>query len=216
MSQSLGKDLRYWRRNFRLTQLEVANAVGVSRGAYANWESDLANPSEDNLAKLKEIGFGGESWLPSSPEAFGFLSLPFFGSISASQVSKFIEFDYSELIEYVPAAWETKNCITCKTDSLSMLPLVEPDDLMMFVRDRTLKSGRVVMFQCTSGPIIIKQLRYKDGQYVLSSLHEQFEDVTAVGVQIGYLRGIVKGKLPNQDTFYRHDGNFADAFSKLK
>lgn len=39
----------------RLTQAKVARQVGVSVNSYRAWEQGVSSPSEENLAKLKEV-----------------------------------------------------------------------------------------------------------------------------------------------------------------
>ena len=39
----------------KLTQVQVAMAVGVSMMTYQNWERGAHSPSEENLEKLKKV-----------------------------------------------------------------------------------------------------------------------------------------------------------------
>jgi transcriptional regulator with XRE-family HTH domain len=67
--QELGRHLRRARERARLTQRQLAAAVGVDRKTVGNWESGVSSPrsSLGRLeAVLKEHGFsaGDESWPP--------------------------------------------------------------------------------------------------------------------------------------------------------
>ena len=53
---SLGKFIAARRKILRMTQVELANQIGVSKSAIAKWEVDGGLPDRDNLKKLaKEI-----------------------------------------------------------------------------------------------------------------------------------------------------------------
>ena len=46
------KDLR---RQAGLTQVEVAEKLGISQPAYASWERGVKKPTQDNLVKIAQI-----------------------------------------------------------------------------------------------------------------------------------------------------------------
>jgi len=52
---NLSETLRDARLDARLTQVNLAKLVGVSRTAVANWESGAAKPSQENLIKLASV-----------------------------------------------------------------------------------------------------------------------------------------------------------------
>ena len=43
------------RTELGLTQIDVAIAVGVSLASYRMWEKGVTKPTEENLAKLKNV-----------------------------------------------------------------------------------------------------------------------------------------------------------------
>ena len=49
------ENLKQIRLDRGMTQVEVAVAVGVSLVTYQLWEKGAMNPTEKNLAKLKEV-----------------------------------------------------------------------------------------------------------------------------------------------------------------
>lgn len=70
--------IRLARRKSGMTQLAIAERLGISRGAIANWESSgQSRPSIENLRKFAEITGVAFDWLhsgrgamaPSAPEA---------------------------------------------------------------------------------------------------------------------------------------------------
>ena len=49
------KKLKFLREKKELTQIEAANAIGVSVEAYRRWENGGGNPTDKNLKKLKSV-----------------------------------------------------------------------------------------------------------------------------------------------------------------
>ncbi len=54
-SKTLGQFIAMRRNYMKLTQEEMAEKIGVSKSAVANWETDGGLPDRDNLKKLAEI-----------------------------------------------------------------------------------------------------------------------------------------------------------------
>lgn len=52
---SFGNRLKEARVNKKMTQAELARAVGVSKGAIGNYESELSSPNEPTLINLMKV-----------------------------------------------------------------------------------------------------------------------------------------------------------------
>lgn len=52
---TIGQRLKEARIQKNMTQPELANAVGVSKGAIGNYETDVSSPKETILIKLMEV-----------------------------------------------------------------------------------------------------------------------------------------------------------------
>lgn len=72
----IGERIRATRQERQITQEELANAVGVSRSAVAQWETGRSGQVTGNLARIAEVlGVGveflmqGEGSVPALPEA---------------------------------------------------------------------------------------------------------------------------------------------------
>ena len=48
-------DLKQIRKQYNVTQVDMAKACGVSLSAYLLWERGVANPNEENQAKLNQV-----------------------------------------------------------------------------------------------------------------------------------------------------------------
>ncbi|MDR1652907.1 MAG: helix-turn-helix domain-containing protein [Prevotellaceae bacterium] len=51
---TLGTKLIILRKKYKLTQMEIADSIGVSQNAYAQWEADKCKPIISNLLKLSQ------------------------------------------------------------------------------------------------------------------------------------------------------------------
>lgn len=96
-----------------------------------------------------------------------------------------------------------------------MAPLIEPGDLLLFAKDKSLRVGRIILFKSSDGLWCIKQVKHHSGNFHLHSFDPSIDDVLADGEQYAYLRGILKGEAPNQDAYYREQGNFADLIARF-
>ena len=51
----LAENLRLLRKNFKLTQQEVADILGIDRSTYTFYEAGKSTPSKENIVKLCDI-----------------------------------------------------------------------------------------------------------------------------------------------------------------
>jgi len=49
------KDLKKMRVEAKMTQFDLARAIGVSVNTIIKWENEVSKPSDENLNKLKEL-----------------------------------------------------------------------------------------------------------------------------------------------------------------
>lgn len=47
--------LKKLRKDAGLTQVDVANKLGISQPAYASWERGIKRPTQDNLVKIAQV-----------------------------------------------------------------------------------------------------------------------------------------------------------------
>lgn len=70
----LKESLSFYRKEQGLSQVELAEALDVSRQTISKWETGLVCPSADNLAKLSKAfgvpadAFLRDDWIPPEPE----------------------------------------------------------------------------------------------------------------------------------------------------
>ena len=49
------ENLRIARKHRNMTQLQVANCLGISRSAYSHYETGFRDPDTDNLVRLADL-----------------------------------------------------------------------------------------------------------------------------------------------------------------
>lgn len=61
--------LKKLRKDTGLTQVDVANKLGISQQAYASWERGVKKPTQDNLIKLSKILYVSVDYLLGNTES---------------------------------------------------------------------------------------------------------------------------------------------------
>ena len=61
--------LKKLRKDAGLTQVDVANKLGISQPAYASWERGVKKPTQDNLIKLSKILYVSVDYLLGNTES---------------------------------------------------------------------------------------------------------------------------------------------------
>ena len=59
----LGENLKKIRQEHKLTQIELANMLGISQKSYSHWENNKTFPSFENLVKLADFFEISLDWL---------------------------------------------------------------------------------------------------------------------------------------------------------
>lgn len=60
--------LKKLRKDAGLTQVDVANKLGISQPAYASWERGIKKPTQENLVKLSKILYVSVDYLLGNTE----------------------------------------------------------------------------------------------------------------------------------------------------
>lgn len=60
--------LKKLRKDADLTQVDVANKLGISQPAYASWERGIKKPTQENLVKLSKILYVSVDYLLGNTE----------------------------------------------------------------------------------------------------------------------------------------------------
>lgn len=74
----------------------------------------------------------------------------------------------------------------------SMVPMLEPDDVVIFREAEFARLGKVVCYRHKDGTVTVKQLRHDGSRPILHALNPDVDDVPADGNVIGILTGRVR------------------------
>ena len=59
----LGENLKKIRQEHKLTQVELANMLGISQKSYSHWETQKTEPTLENVVKLADFFGVSLDWL---------------------------------------------------------------------------------------------------------------------------------------------------------
>lgn len=190
-----------------MTQGELAQAVGVNRSTYANWESGRAAVPDETLMKMRFMGLGAEVGPPTIPASQLYIPIPYIGTVSAGMKVDWTDPFESETMEYVPPEMgDPRGRFSCRVGSDSMYDLLFPGDLVVFQKDPHQKLGRVILFRSFDYLITIKHLKHNGTDFILVPLNPKYDTEIATGECIGYLVGIVRESGSRKVTVYDAHG----------
>lgn len=183
--------IAFRKRELRLTQEEMAAALGLSYGQYRNYEyrPDQELPP-DLLAKLRKMGYQKSRQAPMLPVAPGLSgTIKLVGSVAAG----FETNTTHEGLVYVPIEFARDYYSACICDGDSMMPILHHGDTLIF-KDQARPISRLpfaVRYE-SDNSVVVKEMTYKDNYWYLRSWNPLFEDRPLEGGQLlGYLVGII-------------------------
>ncbi len=190
-----------------LTQQAMADALGIKRSRYANYECGASNPDATVTERLAGIGFEPTPGPPLVPASQLFVPVPYIGFVAASDKVNWTDPFESETFEFVPPEMgDTRGRFACRVSSDSMYPLLEPGDVCVFHRTDVPRIGLVILFRSNENLVTIKLLKHDGTNYLLKPLNTRYEDNIAEGAMLGYLVGIVREIGTRRTTIYDASG----------
>ncbi len=185
----------------------MAGKLGIPRTTYTSYEQGQATPPGQIIAKLRELGFGGEVSDPRIPGLQVQIPIAFIGGVSASGKVDWTDPFESETFEYVPPEMgEVRGRFAARVLSDSCFDLLWPGDIVVFQKDETPHIGKIILFRSKDRLITIKQLKHDGKIFVLHPLNPAYEDEQAEGEVVGFLVGIVRQDGSKRVTVYDSHG----------
>lgn len=186
---SIGDRIKELRLKQRMTQKELAKAVGVTSTAVSQWERSENEPKGKNLAKLSSKLKTTIDWLSIAlPPPVAMVEhselicslVSFYPTVSAAGGSGTCVSEESEDYTAIPnSALKGKNindiaCITVAGDSMSP---VAPDGSIIAIdrKDNMIRDGKIYVFR-HEGLLRVKLLKQKPYQLQVHSLNPEYED----------------------------------------
>jgi len=210
----MAQSLKAFREHSRLTQAEIADALGVDRSRYKNWEYGYAVPPPQVIRELKKMGYGAETQKiadtvlgrPKIPVGFSLGTMPFAGEVPAGEWGDPLASE--EFIE-VEVKYEHPKRFAAKVVGDSCYPALRQGDITIWHQDMSPPYGVIVLAQrkgdhgCT-----VKELQYEEGRPVLMPINPKIDcppDGEGWGV-IARLIGVIRQDELGELTWYAPHG----------
>jgi len=205
------KALREWRKGRRLTQKEVADKLGITRGGYANYEADPPAPiPNDKLTILKAMGFGSDpKEVDATAVELRYIDqerIPYIGPISAGAVAEWCEPAEVDDTKPVPRDMAGPNRFLAKIVGDSMFDVLYPDDLVVLHREDIPRIGVITLYRHEDLSLTVKQLKHDGKNYILHPCNPAYQDEIAIGKNVAYLVGIIRTVGSRRITIYDETG----------
>lgn len=187
----VGMKFKKERINLRASQQEIADMAQIKRSTYANYELGVAQPPHDIHERVMASFAVLRAGKPTIPrvQASESRRIKVYGGISAGDGNT-AEFDVDEVD--IPAQFAREDYGALVVDGDSMMPFLQPSDIVIF-RDWTReKVGHVMAAALPNGDWVVKQLVHDGGQFKLRSLSGRYPDIEAPFKLAGYLVGVVR------------------------
>lgn len=204
-------ELKAIRTALRLTQKEMADRLGVSRGAYKNWEYDQVVP-ERFIPAILAISRG-----PSAPSVISGPAIPvthpttpmkYAGRLPCGNWAAAMD---TEDFEEVESQYWKRGRYCARIDGDSCHPALQRDDFTIWEETKNPPFGKLVIAQRKGDhEATIKQLGWDSttNEPVLTAVNRAFDDATADGW--GAIAYLVYVRWIDEDggviSFYRPEG----------
>lgn len=195
MSDSIGNEIREFRKGRIWTQTDLGRALGVTPQFISKLEKDLIGVPKEILNKLVSLGFrhtteatqkGSE---PRSLIAGKMKKVRVIGNAEAGSGVSSVDAEDEGI--WVPSTLASHDNMGFKIEGLSMAPVLLPGDVAVFKPSSTPRSGYTYLLKTADGEFRCKNIEYKRGEWVLVSLNDNYPDepigdAQVVGLLVGY------------------------------
>jgi SOS-response transcriptional repressor LexA len=201
------EELKAMRSALRMTLKEIAAQLDVPEARYANWEYGRAQTPIDYLEKIRMMVKTSELSGPKSIAYDYRIPVPYVGQVAASTPIDWANpLDATEdaLVPAVMANGKGRFC--ARVVGLSMMPVLMPDDLLVFQASNVPKLGVIVLYRSPDNQMAVKELKDDGKEFTLHSYNETYAPVKATGSVMGHLIGIVREHGARLTTVYDPSG----------
>ncbi|WP_044503197.1 LexA family protein [Megasphaera massiliensis] len=167
--KSIGEKIKEARKLAKMTQVELAKAVDLSRSYIGDIEKDRYNPSITTLRLIANAtGVPLESLLSSAdqrPAGRG-IRIPVLGRVVAGVPIEAVEeiLDYEEI---TPALAATGDFFALQVRGDSMQPKLEEGDIVIVKQQEDVESGDIAIVLVNGNDATIKQVKKLEGGIML-------------------------------------------------
>lgn len=178
----LSEKLKQLRKEFKLTQGEIAVRFGVTQQAIAKWEAGHALPETETISRI--AGFFGVTtdYLLDMTNAFisagPVSSVRIIGAVKAGYNALALEEDLGSALAEVKSAEEYRYLVV---NGDSMAPYIREGDLALVRLQSALKNGDLGVVIYGDGEATLKKYYYSNGTVTLVPFNDAYETVTLCG-----------------------------------
>ena len=192
-------NLQLLRKQNGMSQLKLANTIGVSRSTVAMWENGSSQPDNSMLIKLSEL-FNvsvdyllGRDEVPSSPTSNG-TWIPVLGKVQAGIPVEAVQ----DIIDYEDISNITKDpsdYFALQIKGSSMEPRFCAGDVVIVKKQNTAEDGDIVIALINGDEATVKKFKKRPEGIMLIPMNNNFETMFYSNDEIEKLPISILGKV---------------------
>lgn len=190
------KNLKQARKAKGMTQDEIAALIGLSRQAYASYETGFRDPDTATLAKLARILDVTTDYLVGNSEALKQKDrfIPLLGTVPAGVPIEAIE-DIEEYIDIYPRFVKHGELFALRVQGDSMEPDIRNGDIAIIEKQDNAESGSIAVVRVNGEDVTVKKIRVSQKGLMLIPLNPAYDPVFFDQNQIATLPVTIIGKV---------------------
>ena len=193
LSQYIGKRIRKYRKNMKLTQDELAEKLNTSKGTISNYETGYRSPRQDDLFLLAEVlRVSIDDLFP--PREDKVVETKQISVVSKISAGKPIEAE-ENIENYISIPNAKPNTFGLIVSGDSMNREFKEDDIVIVEKDAPVENGQIGVVMINGYDATVKRIKYDDDKIILipeSYNNEHFpqiynvnDEITIVGRVVG-------------------------------
>ena len=193
LSQYIGKRIRKYRKNLKLTQDELAEKLNTSKGTISNYETGYRSPRQDDLFLLAEVLKVSidDLFPPREDKVVETKQTPVVSKISAGK-----PIEAEENIEnYISIPNAKPNTFGLTVSGDSMNKEFKENDIVIVEKDAPVENGQIGVVMINGYDATVKRIKYDDDKIILipesynnehlPQIYNVNDEVTIVGRVVG-------------------------------
>ena len=165
LSQYIGKRIRKYRKDMKLTQDELAKKLNTSKGTISNYETGYRSPRQDDLFLLAEVLNINidDLFPPREDNKIDTYNIPVVSKISAGE-----PIHAEENIEsYIAIPNAKENTFGLIVSGDSMDKEFKDGDIVVVEKDAVVENGQIGVVHINGYNATVKRIKYNDDDIIL-------------------------------------------------
>ena len=165
LSQYIGKRIRKYRKDMKLTQDELAKKLNTSKGTISNYETGYRSPRQDDLFLLAEVLKINidDLFPPREDNKIDTYNIPVVSKISAGE-----PIHAEENIEsYIAVPNAKENTFGLIVSGDSMDKEFKDGDIVIVEKDAIVENGQIGVVHINGYNATVKRIKYNDDDIIL-------------------------------------------------